>query len=132
MMGHRTGVAQLALGRMAFGRRGNAIPAMIQGLITLSWVGLNTYVGPQRRLVLPAQARAAGQQGHASTASPRVIMIIQVGIGTLGFYAIRTFEKWTVPVLAVVMAIMTVLALTQGPRRVEQARPSTAPRRSRR
>jgi nucleobase:cation symporter-1, NCS1 family len=43
-----------------------------------------------------------------------VIMIIQLVIGTLGFYAIRTFEKWTVPVLAVVMAVMTVLAFSKG------------------
>jgi NCS1 family nucleobase:cation symporter-1 len=27
-----------------------------------------------------------------------VIMIVQLVIGTPGFYAIRTFEKWTVPV----------------------------------
>src|ERR1700755_2806684 len=30
IMGHRTGVSQLALGRMAFGRRGNTVPAIIQ------------------------------------------------------------------------------------------------------
>jgi purine-cytosine permease-like protein len=43
-----------------------------------------------------------------------VIMIIQLIIGTLGFYAIRTFEKWTVPVLGAVMAVMTVLAFSKG------------------
>ena len=113
IMGHRTGVSQLALGRMAFGRRGNAIPAVIQGLITLSWVGLNTYV------VLSAASFCLHKLGLPDSTGTQygvaaVIMVIQVGIGTLGFYAIRTFEKWTVPVLAVVMAIMTVLALTKG------------------
>ena len=44
LMGKRTGVSQLALGRMAFGRRGNNIPSIITGVITLSWIGLNTYV----------------------------------------------------------------------------------------
>ena len=43
-----------------------------------------------------------------------VIMLIQLTIGTLGFYAIRTFEKWTAPVLAAVMAVMTVLAFSKG------------------
>jgi purine-cytosine permease-like protein len=43
-----------------------------------------------------------------------VIMLIQLGVGTLGFYAIRTFEKWTVPVLAVIMAVMTVMAFVKG------------------
>ena len=43
-----------------------------------------------------------------------MIMVIQLTIGTLGFYAIRTFEKWTVPVFGVVMAVMTVLAFSNG------------------
>jgi nucleobase:cation symporter-1, NCS1 family len=113
IMGQRTGVSQLALGRMAFGRRGNAAPAVIQGLITLSWVGLNTYV------VLSAATFCLHELGLPDNDATKygvaaVIMIIQVLIGTLGFYAIRTFEKWTVPVFALVMAVMTVLALTKG------------------
>ena len=44
LLGKWTGVSQLALGRMAFGRRGNNIPSIITGVITLSWIGLNTYV----------------------------------------------------------------------------------------
>jgi NCS1 nucleoside transporter family len=113
VMGQRTGVSQLALGRMAFGRRGNAIPSIVQGLITLSWVGLNTYV------VLSAATfclhKLGLPEGHGTQYGiAAVIMLIQVAIGTLGFYAIRTFEKWTVPVLAVVMAVMTVLAFAKG------------------
>ncbi len=113
MMGQRTGVAQLALGRMAFGRRGNNVPAIIQGLITLSWIGLNTYV------VLGLATYCLRRLGLPSTdvtkyAVAAFIMIAQLLIGTLGFYAIRTFEKWTVPVLAAVMAVMTVLAFVKG------------------
>ena len=44
LMGKRTGVSQFALGRMAFGRTGNNLPSIINGAITLSWIGLNTYV----------------------------------------------------------------------------------------
>ena len=44
LMGKRTGVSQLALGRMAFGRRGNNVPSIVTGLITLSWIGVYTYV----------------------------------------------------------------------------------------
>ena len=73
LMGKRTGVSQLALSRMAFGRRGNNIPSIINGVIVLGWLGVNTYV-----------------------------------------VLIRTFEKWTVPVLGVVMAVMTVLAFSKG------------------
>jgi purine-cytosine permease-like protein len=40
-------------------------------------------------------------------------MVIQVLIGIYGFYAIRTFEKYTVPVTVVIMALMSVLAWTR-------------------
>ena len=40
-------------------------------------------------------------------------MVVQVLIGIYGFYAIRTFEKYTVPVTAVIMALMSVLAWTR-------------------
>jgi purine-cytosine permease-like protein len=40
-------------------------------------------------------------------------MVLQVGIGVYGFYAIRTFEKYTVPVTAAIMVLMSVLAWTR-------------------
>jgi purine-cytosine permease-like protein len=113
LMGKRTGVSQFALGRMAFGRRGNNIPSIINGVITLAWIGLNTYV------VLSLATYCLHELGlpnnHTAEYSvAAVIMFIQLIIGTLGFYAIRTFEKWTVPVFAAVMAVMTVLAFSKG------------------
>src|SRR5205085_2628074 len=39
-----------------------------------------------------------------------VIMVLQVAIGIYGFYAIRTFEKYTVPVTVAIMVLMSVLA----------------------
>jgi purine-cytosine permease-like protein len=113
LMGKRTGVSQFALGRMAFGRRGNNAPAMSNGLITMAWIGVYTYVALGlatyclHKLGLPSSRLT--EYGTAAA-----IMIIQLIIGTLGFYAIRTFEKWTVPVLAAVMAVMTVLAFSKG------------------
>jgi nucleobase:cation symporter-1, NCS1 family len=98
---------------MAFGLRGNNVPALVNGLITLAWIGVYTYVVLDlatyclHKLGLPDNH--ATEYGVAA-----VIMIVQLTIGTLGFYAIRTFEKWTVPVLAAVMAVMTVLAFSRG------------------
>jgi len=113
LMGKRTGVSQFALGRAAFGRRGDNVPSIVNGLVTLAWIGLYTYV------VLDLASYCLHKLGlpdnHTTKYSvAAVIMIVQLVIGTLGFYAIRTFEKWTVPVLAVVMAVMTVLAFTKG------------------
>jgi nucleobase:cation symporter-1, NCS1 family len=96
LMGHRTGVAQFTLGRMVFGRRGNNAPAVINGLITLAWIGLNTYV------VLGLATYCLHEIGFPDNDVTKygvaaAIMIMQLTIGTLGFYAIRSFEKWTVP-----------------------------------
>jgi len=41
------------------------------------------------------------------------VMVVQVVIGIYGFYAIRTFEKYTVPVTAVIMVLMSILAWTR-------------------
>jgi NCS1 nucleoside transporter family len=113
LMGKRTGVSQLALSRMAFGRRGNNIPSIINGLIVLGWLGVNTYV--VLSLATYCLHKLGLPDNHTIEYSvAAAIMIIQLAIGTLGFYAIRTFEKWTVPVLGVVMAVMTVLAFSKG------------------
>jgi nucleobase:cation symporter-1, NCS1 family len=113
LMGKRTGVSQFALGRMAFGRRGNYAPSIINGGITLAWIGVYSYV------VLDLATYCLHKLGLPDTHATEygvaaVIMIVQLVVGTLGFYAIRTFEKWTVPMLAAVMAVMTVLAFTKG------------------
>jgi len=113
LMGKRTGVAQFALGRAAFGRRGNNVPSIINGLVTLAWIGLNTFV------VLDLATYCLHKLGLPDDRATKycvaaAIMIIQLIIGTLGFYAIRTFEKWTVPVLGAVMVVMTVLAFSRG------------------
>lgn len=113
LMGRKTGIAQLTLGRATFGILGNRGPAFIQGLISLAWVGVNTYVVLSsatyvlHSLGLPDSK--ATQYGVAA-----VIMALQVVIGTLGFYAIQAFEKWTVPVMCALMIAMTVLACLKG------------------
>ena len=43
-----------------------------------------------------------------------LIMAVQVGLATLGFYAIRTFEKFTVPVTLVILVVMSKVAWTGG------------------
>jgi purine-cytosine permease-like protein len=42
-----------------------------------------------------------------------VVMVVQVVIGIYGFYAIRTFEKYTVPVTVAIMVLMSILAWSQ-------------------
>ena len=109
VMGHKTGVNQMVLSRSAFGRRGGYLSSWIQFLMTMAWIGVNTYFP----VVL-----AVAILGHFGVKDTfwikflvvTVIMIIQVGIGVYGFYLIRTFEKYTVPVTLAIMALMSILA----------------------
>src|SRR5215203_538604 len=109
VMGHKTGVNQMVLSRSAFGRRGGYLSSWIQFLMTMGWIGVNTY--------FPVVLAVAilGHFGVEDTFLVKflvvtVIMVIQVGIGVYGFYLIRTFEKYTVPVTLAIMALMSVLA----------------------
>jgi nucleobase:cation symporter-1, NCS1 family len=114
-MGHRTGVNQMVLSRSAFGRRGAYVPSAAQLLLTMGWIGVNTWV------VLDLVVGKEGildQLGYHGGQGTRylvglVIMLVQVLIAIWGFYLIRTFEKYTVPVTAAIMVAMTALAFTK-------------------
>jgi NCS1 nucleoside transporter family len=112
VMGHKTGVNQMALSRSPFGRRGGYLSSWMQFLMTMGWIGVNTY--------FPVVLAVAilGHFGVSSSFAVKfivvtVIMLIQVAIGVYGFYLIRSFEKYTVPVTFGLMALMSILAWTR-------------------
>ncbi len=112
VMGHKTGVNQMVLCRSAFGRRGAYLPSALMFLTTLGWIGVNTYFPVKIAMAI------LGQFGIADSLLTNMIVItvvvlIQVLIGVSGFYAIRTFEKYTVPPTAAIMVLMSILAWTQ-------------------
>src|SRR5205809_6114021 len=111
-MGHKTVVNQMVLGRSAFGRRGAYLPSALMFLMTLGWIGVNTY--------FPVKIAVAilGQFGVSDTwlvnlIVSTVVMVLQVVIGVYGFCAIRTFEKYTVPPTAAIMLLMSIMAWTR-------------------
>jgi NCS1 nucleoside transporter family len=110
VIGHRTGVNMMVLSRAAFGRRGAYFPAAVQMLMTMGWLGVNTWV------VLDLVLGIFKHMGydHPGTGTKYAvgigIMAIQVVIAIVGFYLIQTFEKYTVPVAAVIVVLMSVLA----------------------
>jgi nucleobase:cation symporter-1, NCS1 family len=112
VMGHRTGVNQMVLGRGPFGRRGALVPGLVQGLLTMGWVGVNTWVVLDLVIEILARLGVHGGTGTRYLVAG-IIMAVQLGLALYGFYAIRTFEKYTVPVTVLAMAVMTVLALSQ-------------------
>jgi NCS1 nucleoside transporter family len=112
VMGHKTGVNQMVLGRSAFGRRGAALPSALMFLMTLGWIGVNTYFPVKIAVAILGQF-GVPDTGLTNLVVVTLVMVVQVLIGLYGFYAIRTFEKYTVPVTAVIMALMSVLAWTR-------------------
>src|SRR6267378_3430461 len=112
VMGHKTGVNQMVLSRSAFGRRGAYLPSALMFVMTLGWIGVNTYFPVKIAMAI------LGQFGVPDTFTANlvvitVVMVLQVLIGIYGFYAIRTFEKYTVPVTVAIMVLMSVLAWSQ-------------------
>jgi purine-cytosine permease-like protein len=109
VMGHKTGVNQMVLGRAAFGRRGAYLPSALMFLMTLGWIGVNTYFPVKIAIAILGQF-GIGDTWLSNLVVATVVMVIQVLIGIYGFYAIRTFEKYTVPFTAAIMVLMSILA----------------------
>src|SRR6266511_3939768 len=112
VMGHQTGVNQMVLGRSAFGRRGAFLPSALMFLMTLGWIGVNTYF-PVRIAVAILGQFGVGDTWLTNLVVVTVVMLIQLLIGIYGFYAIRTFEMYTVPITAAIMVLMSNLAWTR-------------------
>ena len=113
VMGHRTGVNQMVLSRAAYGRRGAYLPAVGQVLMAMGWLGVNTWIVLDLAVGVLEELGISGGEG-TRYAIGFSIMAIQVLIAIWGFYAIRTFEKYTVPITAVLLLIMSVLAWTRA------------------
>ena len=112
VMGHKTGVNQMVLCRSAFGRRGAYLPSLLMFLTTLGWIGVNTYF-PVKIAVAILSQFGIPDSVLTNMVVITVVVLLQMLIGVYGFYAIRTFEKYTVPVTAVIMVLMSILAWSQ-------------------
>jgi NCS1 nucleoside transporter family len=110
VMGYRTGVNQMVLSRAAYGRRGAYLPAVAQMLMTMGWLGVNTWVVLDLVLGIFKHMGYNHPGTGAKYAVGIVIMLVQALIAVVGFYWIQTFEKWTVPVAAAIMVLMSILA----------------------
>jgi purine-cytosine permease-like protein len=113
LMGHRTGVNQMVLARAPFGRRGGYLPAFLQLFTALSWVGINTYIVLDLALGVLKELGIEGGTGTKYVLAV-FIMLLQILIGIWGFYAIRTFEKYTVPLTLIVLVAMSIVAWSKG------------------
>ena len=98
VIGHRTAVNQMVLGRAPFGRYGS-VRAGSDAVCLDDGLGRRQHLGGARS----RSRRSSRSSGSVTTpwldfVVAAAIMGIQLGLALYGFYAIRSFEKYTVPV----------------------------------
>jgi nucleobase:cation symporter-1, NCS1 family len=103
-MGPRTGMPQLPLSRIAFGRT-IVIPGLANWLTTISWDAINALFGAEALVVLFHLPFWLGLL---------IIIAVQGVIAIFGFEFIHTFEKWASVLLGVIFVILTVKIATVG------------------
>ncbi|WP_327354216.1 purine-cytosine permease family protein [Streptomyces sp. NBC_01304] len=95
--GPRFGVPQMVVGRLAFGRRGAALPAAGNALVTgIGWFAVNSLGGA---------FALSSLTGLAPFACLLIVVTLEIVIGYVGHDLVHRFEQYAFPVLAVVFAL---------------------------
>lgn len=104
--GPRDGVAQMVLGRVAFGTRGNILPAGLNTVMAgLGWFATNSVSGGFALATLT---------GMPIWIALVIIVIIQVGVAIVGHNFVQMFERYATIVLGIIFLIAAVFALVSG------------------
>jgi len=94
------GVPQMVLGRLAFGFKGNAVPAVLMSVTAgVGWFATNSVSGAFALSTL---------FGIAPLVGLIIIVVLQTGFAFFGHNLVQAFERWSFPVLAVIFGIATV------------------------
>ncbi len=100
------GVPQMVLGRLAFGYRGNAVPAALMTITSgFGWFAVNS---------VSAAFALDSLTGVPAAACLVVVVLVQIGIAFFGHNLVQAFERFAFPVLAVVFAIGAVIVLMRS------------------
>jgi NCS1 family nucleobase:cation symporter-1 len=103
-MGPRTGMAQMPLARLAYGKS-IIVPGLLNWVSCIGWDGINSVFGAAAISILT---------GLPFVVSLVIIVVCQGLLGVLGYEAIHTFEKYMAIVLAVMFAVLTVAIVGQA------------------
>jgi len=104
--GPRDGVAQMVLGRTAFGTRGNILPAALNTVMAgLGWFAVNSVSGALALSTLT---------GMPPALSLLIIVAIEVAVAFIGHDLVQLFERYATIVLGIVFLLATVFALSAG------------------
>lgn len=94
------GVPQMVLGRMAFGFKGNAVPAALMSVTAgVGWFATNSVSGAFALSTL---------FGFPALVGLIIIVLLQTGFAFFGHNLVQAFERWAFPVLAVIFAAASI------------------------
>ncbi len=100
------GVPQMVLGRLPFGFRGNAVPAVLMSVTAgVGWFATNSVSGAFALSTL---------FGIGPLPALVIVVLIQTGFAFFGHNLVQAFERWSFPVLAVIFAAASVVILSQA------------------
>ncbi|MGH9078835.1 MAG: purine-cytosine permease family protein [Acidimicrobiales bacterium] len=104
LWGPKTGMAQLPLARLPFGKS-IAIPALVQWLSAVAWDGLVGLFGGEAAQLLFHVPFAVGVL---------VVLAVEGLIGFLGYEFVHRLQAWGAWVLAVLFAVLTYKVVERG------------------
>ena len=103
-MGPRTGMAQMPLARLAYGKS-IVVPGLLNWISCIGWDGINSVFGAAAISILT---------GLPFVVSLIAIVICQAALGILGYEAIHTFEKYMAIVLGAMFIVLTIAIAGQA------------------
>jgi len=103
-MGPATGMAQMPLSRLAYGKS-IIVPGLLNWISCIGWDGINSVFGAAALSILT---------GLDFLPSLIIIVLAQAALGIIGHEGIHTFEKWMAIVLGIMFVIVTIAIIGQA------------------
>lgn len=104
-MGPKLGLAQMPAARLPFGKS-IVVPGLLNWLSTIGWDGINSIFGAIAITILIPALPFWG--------ALLIIVLVQAGLGIIGYEAIHQFEKWMALVLGAMFVILTIAVAGKG------------------
>jgi nucleobase:cation symporter-1, NCS1 family len=104
-MGPKLGLAQMPAARLPFGKS-IVVPGLLNWLSTIGWDGINSIFGAIAITILIPALPFWG--------ALLIIVLVQAGLGIVGYEAIHQFEKWMAIVLGAMFVVLTISIVGQG------------------
>jgi NCS1 family nucleobase:cation symporter-1 len=104
--GPSMGVPQMVLSRIAFGYRGNILPAGLNAVVAgIGWFAVNSVSGALALATLT---------GLPNALCLVIVVILQVAIAFFGHNLVQVFERYAFPVLAIIFLITSIIILSKA------------------